>query len=272
MVMYLVVVLPLAHRSWAREPAGRMEIVVDDPQRLGFVTPQDIAYELDSLPSKVAAVPRGDIDARALERRLTALSMVQDATVAFLNDGALRVTVSPMVPVARVFDSTGASYYVSTTGKRIPAQPRYHVDVPVVAADYDDPSRVLSIIPVLDYIKQDPVANALVSSVTVDARGDIILVPVIRGHLINMGDTTMVRDKWDRLKAFYRRVMPVAGWDAYDTLSVKWRGQLVATRRQRPAHEPSLVVQMFTDTLAAEVDVLDLASDTIDASLPQSNV
>ena len=38
--------------------------------------------------------------------------------------------------------------------------------------------------------------------------------------------------------AMYHKVLPVRGWDYYDTLSVKWGGQVVATRRLKSLGEP----------------------------------
>ena len=67
-----------------------------------------------------------------------------------------------------------------------------------------------------------------------DRNHDIILVPVIRGHVVNFGDTSLIADKFARIKSFYNNVMPVKGWDYYESLSVKWRGQIVATRYDKP--------------------------------------
>ena len=82
-----------------------------------------------------------------------------------------------------------------------------------------------------------------------DSRGDIIIVPTIRGHVVNFGDTSMVADKFDRLRRFYRGVMPTVGWETYDTLAVKWRGRVVATRRNKAlgASMLSAVVEEFDD-------------------------
>ncbi len=38
--------------------------------------------------------------------------------------------------------------------------------------------------------------------------------------------------------------MPVKGWDFYDTLSVKWGGQLVATRRVKRLHHAISAVDL----------------------------
>ncbi len=62
---------------------------------------------------------------------------------------------------------------------------------------------------------------------------DIILVPVICEHVINFGTPSHFDDKFSRLKKFYSKVLPLQGWEKYDTISLKWNGQLVATKRRK---------------------------------------
>jgi cell division protein FtsQ len=59
------------------------------------------------------------------------------------------------------------------------------------------------------------------------------MVPCIRGHVINFGDTSRIKDKFDNLLTMYRQVMPYKGWNTYDTISVKFKGQVVASRRNK---------------------------------------
>lgn len=69
--------------------------------------------------------------------------------------------------------------------------------------------------------------------IKVKSPSDIILVPVIREHVVNIGAPTDFDDKFARLKRFYSEVLPLQGWEKYDTLTLKWKGQLVATKRRR---------------------------------------
>ena len=63
---------------------------------------------------------------------------------------------------------------------------------------------------------------------------------MIRGHVINFGDVSDIENKFDRLRRMYEEILPLKGWDFYDTLSVKWRGQVVATRRVKKLVEPQV--------------------------------
>lgn len=266
MLVYLLVAIPLTHSKAEATPYRGVEIEVDDPEGIGFVSPSDIMVELDSLPARIRTKPRSEVNTADISYLLNSLDKIELASCVKLNNDILRIYVKPMKPVARIFDHGGHSYYVSSTGKRIASDLRYHVDVPVVSADFDSLAQARSLLPVLEYIRNDKTADALVSSIKVDRHGDIILIPIIRGHVINFGDNSDIANKWKRLMVMYREVMPVRGWDFYDTLFVKWRGQVVATRRTKAKAGPSLEVLMQTDTLKPEADLPDILP--VEAGIP----
>lgn len=207
-------------------------INVVDSMNTGFMNRLDVSKECGDIMQWITDRNIKDLDLDALENSLRASDKVEKVNVCVLNNGTLAIDVTPMTPVARVFDSN-SSYYINAVGKRISAEPRYHVDVPVVVGHFSDerpPSRLL---PLLSHIASRPELDALVSTVRQARNGDIFIIPTIRGHVINFGDTSAVDDKFTRLREFYRRVMPVRGWETYDTLSVKWRGRVVAVRRDK---------------------------------------
>lgn len=270
MIIYLLIVIPVTRSAASATPYEGVEIVVDDRDSVGFVSAADIIDELDSLPRKVSSIPRSDINTDEIASLLNGLDKIEHSSCVKLNNDWLRIYVKPMCPVARIFDHGGNSYYVSSTGKRISSDLRYHVDVPVVSADFDSLAQAKSLLPVLDFIKNNPSADALVSSIKVNRRGDIILIPIIRGHVVNFGDESDIANKWERLMVMYREVMPVRGWDYYDTISVKWKGQVVASRRVKARPEPSLQVLMSIDTVTTEADLIDILPTEEDMKINQS--
>lgn len=235
MLVYLAVVLPLAKGSVASRPYAGIQFAIADTLGTGFVNADDIRRECRSHFGGLDSISSHHIPLYEMERVLSDLPQIESANAAVLCNGQLRLDIVPMEPVARVFDNN-RSYYINRSGKRIAANIDYHIDVPVVSGHFDSIHRPTMILPVLDYIKAHPEINNLVSAVNTNRNHDIILIPVIRGHYVNFGDTTLIADKFARLKSFYRKVMPVKGWDYYESVSVKWRGQVVATRYDKPVY------------------------------------
>lgn len=231
LMVYLAFALPLSAGSASRSPVAGVRIAVTDSMHTGFITRDDIAREFATAAASGAA--RCSVSISAMERALLASDKIESANVALLNDGSLAIDVVPMVPVARVFDgAAGRSYYINAEGKSIGAEARFHIDVPVVCGVFSEAYPASRLLPLLRHIASHAELDALVSTVVSEPDGDIIIVPAMRGHVINFGDTTDTADKFARLRRFYTSVPAVRGWDSYDTVSVKWRGQVVATRRQ----------------------------------------
>ncbi|MCI9285299.1 MAG: hypothetical protein HFJ91_05815 [Muribaculaceae bacterium] len=233
--VYLVVALTVTAGESGPETCTGMTITVNDPSESGFVTPGELARELDNLPSRAKGLNLGSINTQSLRRRLLDLDKIEDAEVVRYTDGSIRITATPIIPVARIFGTDG-SYYINREGKRVKASARYHKNVPLICGDFDRADSTFSpldLLPLVNYIAADSVWNNFISMISVKSPNDIILVPVIREHVINIGAPTDFDSKFNRLGRFYREVLPLQGWEKYDTLTVKWSGQLVATKRHR---------------------------------------
>lgn len=274
LLAYLVTAVILARDEERNDMFTGLKISVNDSTASRFIDEADIDRELDSLGSRIARTRHRDLNTLAIEKKLRSSDKIEDASCVVLNNGMLLVDVTPMQPVARVFTNSGLSYYINNEGKKIGADARYHVDVPVVSGNIHSPVDVEELLPMFDFIKKNPEYNALVTGVVKTRRGDLIVVPAVAGHVVNLGDTSDIADKFSRLRTFYHEVMPVKGWEYYDTLSLKWRGRLVATRRQkgdsddRPLTELDGVVDEVPDdgTMDAPEDTKASFADSLKLS------
>jgi len=239
----MIIALSFTTRFANEEYCRGLTIVVNDSTSRRFVTSAGLAKELGSLPTAVRRMRLKDVNTDSIRRFLEAIDKIERVSVVKMTDHTVRITVDPMIPVARVFDN-GQSYYINREGKRISANPRYHIDVPVIQGHFVDsvfpPTELLSLI---EYIAEDSVWNPLMSMIKVDSPTDIIYVPIIRGQVVNLGGLDNIESKFARLRRFYSEVLPVKGWNYYDTISVKWGGQIVATRRHKKLPAPDYVVE-----------------------------
>lgn len=248
LVGYLCFALNATAKMAGEDKFTGCRINVADSVNTGFVTPLDISQECGDIMQWIETKKRSEVSLSGIENQLRASDKVESVNVSVLNNGILAIDVVPMAPVARVFDRD-SSYYINAQGKRISAEPRYHVDVPVVYGTFSDSLPPARLLPLLHHIAAHPSLDALVSTVKQARNGDIIIVPTIRGHVVNFGDTAMTDDKFARLREFYRQAMPLRGWETYDTISLKWRGRVVATRREKNLDKTSLAsnIEEFDD-------------------------
>lgn len=266
LLLYTVFAVALTRAEKRMSLYGGVDIEVADSAGTGFVTAADVDRTLGGLRAICAREPRGKINTLALERRLQALPSVESASVTVLNNGRLRLRVKPLVPVLRVMDGN-SSYYINAAGKTISSDQGNFVDVPVIVGHFKSGKEVARLVPMFSYIHRHPEYDALVSSVSVSPRGDIIIVPAVTGHVINMGDTSRIEDKFNRLNRFYSEVMPVKGWEYFDTLSVKYSGRVIGTRAAK--REAPVALTALADSVAdnAPDDAFQGGSDDIEGKI-----
>ncbi len=234
---------------WARDK-GRDEVCAEvlveivNSEDISFVTPAYVIEELERKHIVVKNMPVWQIDVEKIEEVLSQSQYIESVQCMFVNGGTLKIKVAQIVPVMRVFDGD-QSYYVNRQGKRMTAVANCNIDVPVVKGHFTKNFSPMRLLPLVQYVENDSALKALVTMYCINDTNNIILVPAVEGHVINIGNCSDFDSKFSKLKLFYKKVMPVKGWNYYDTISVKWDHQVVATRRDKlveveKAYDPEL--------------------------------
>ncbi len=239
MLGYLIYAIIYSHRCSAEAVCSNMTINLVNSDKNDFVTVKELSHEINDIPATVSGKKLSDINTDEIEKVLNSIDKVESASCVVYNNGSILVDVIPMKPVARIFEEK-ESYYINIQGKKMMADMRYHIDVPVISGKFDSTFTAKSILPVIDYISKDETWSSLISMVDAKSSKDIILVPMIRGHVINFGSVDNIPNKFGRLRQIYKEVIPLKGWEFYDTISVKWDNQVVATRRKKKVPEPKI--------------------------------
>lgn len=235
-----------ANAEAAKQPCVGIEVHIADSRSADPVTVKGVSEELSKFPHKIVGTPLLALNTREIENYLSRYSNFEDVECAVTTAGNLNVSIVPMIPELRVFDDQ-RSYYINKDGKRIESKANFFVDVPVVTGHFTESFTPRNLLCVTRFIQKDPILSHLVGMVEFRDPDNIILVPRIHGHVINIGDTNRLQEKRAALVTMYRKVIPYKGWETYDTISLKFRGQIVATRRDKNRHIHSLPVEEEED-------------------------
>ena len=237
-IILLVLAIALtAGILWARdksqgEQCVRVDVEVINGDSTSFVTPAGVMSDLEYQGIDLVGKDMADINASEIEEALRQSPYLESADIVKCQGGRLLIQVSQLVPALRVFDGD-QSYYVNRAGKRMDATIYYHSDVPVVQGHFTKQYPATRLLPMIDYVEKDSLLHSLVTMYCVRDSNNIIIVPELSGHVVNMGNADGFENKFAKLKLFYREVLPKKGWNTYDTISVKWNHQVVATRRTK---------------------------------------
>lgn len=249
---------------WAADRARNracpgVEINVKRAGKGTTISESAIRTQIDRFDPQLSGKNVSQIRVSELEKSLSGFNNFESVECYISSSGKLCVDVVPMIPEIRVFDRDGSSYYINKDGKRIDARADFFVDVPIVSGRFSERWPASRVLPVVRYINKDKTLRQLVSMIEVRSPHDIILVPRIAGHVINIGDSRNLDEKFRNLMLMYRKVMPYKGWDTYDTISVKFSGQVVATRRDKRVANPIVV----------QDDDIELEEASLEGQIPE---
>lgn len=240
LVAYVVFAAIWAHAEAAKNACKGIDIQIVEGASTDSVSRKGVLHEISRYPEKIVGAQIPSINTKKLEMYLKEFPQFEDVVCNFTTSGILNVKVTPMLPELRIFEDS-TSYYINKDGKRMHSKASFFVDVPVATGKFNETFQPTDILPVTRFVNSDPVLNKLVGMVYARDADNIILIPRIHGHVINFGDTNRLVEKKKALMAVYRKVLPYKGWEEYDTISVKFKGQVVATRRNKGNQQPQNV-------------------------------
>ncbi len=201
----------------------------------GFVNHETIKEQIIREDVQLNKTKLSEVDINSVESKLAENPWIAHAEVYVDNTKEMKVSVVQRVPVVRVFDENGDSYYLDSSAQVVPWSDRYvHyattvVNVPVLGHDSAQQLVYEKLVKLSRHIDRDSFWSPQVSHVSINEDGDIELMPVLGNHKILIGDIDRLDEKLGQVFKFYTNVLNRIGWDKYDVLDVRYKGQLVAS-------------------------------------------
>ncbi len=264
---WLILILLLTYATiatlWANAEAGKekckdIEVIIFKNNNSNFITESGVRQGLKDLNNNFSSYKICEINIDSLEKILSTDNRYEEVECGFTNQGKLRISIIPMIPELRIF-SGDSSYYINKDGKHLNADINFISDVPIVKGEFNEHFTPTMLMPVSRYIQSDSILNGLIGMISASSPTNIILHPRIKGHVINLGDTTDLPTKFENLMLMYHQVMPYKGWDTYDTISVKFKGQIVAHHRNKKKKE-----DIIYDNEEIEIEEASLVGQDMD--------
>jgi cell division protein FtsQ len=184
--------------------------------------------------------PLSTLKMQELERSVKAFPWVADAELYLDNDNVLQVLITEKVPRTRVFTTSGGSFYLDAYGAKLPVTGSFVSRMPVVTGFPDthslpggaDSALVAGVTALSAFLSSHPFWMAQVSQVNINGQGEFELIPTVGSALVEFGTSNDLEEKFSKLLTFYSAGLNNVGWGYYDTLDVRFRGQVVATRKK----------------------------------------
>ena len=179
------------------------------------------------------------LDVERMERVLEEDPFVFDAEAYVDQKNVLHVRITQREPMLRILDIHGGNYYLDKNGVKMPSSKNFAARVLVAtgniapyATDFRDKKRntLKDLFTLTQTLLADEFFHTFIQQIHVNNAGEFILVPLIGDQKIVLGSARKMEDKLHRLKIFYQQGMPYAGWNVYETINLKYNGQVVCRK------------------------------------------
>lgn len=236
-MVLLVLGIKWAHGKADSEVCTAVDVEVLNSGNTSFVTPEGVKAEMTRMGLMAAGLTVRNIDINKIETKLRQSEYLENVECFMAANGHLVIRVEQIVPVLRVFETDSTSYYLNRNGKRLNATYNFHADVPIVSGHFTRSFPATRLLPLVEYIEKDATLHSLVTMIDVVDSSNIYIIPNIEGHVVNFGSVDNYENKFKKLLTFYKEVLPYKGYYYYDTISVKWNYQIVATKSNKAVKE-----------------------------------
>ncbi|MFV0291600.1 MAG: cell division protein FtsQ/DivIB [Mangrovibacterium sp.] len=171
--------------------------------------------ELEAKIEKVAAIRRVEVFNKMTSQELN-LSM------------QLVVRVYQREPIVRVITDK-SNYYMDEEGVRIDAKNTYAAKVPLVTGVVSEEYMRNDVLPLIKYIGADPFWSAQIKDIKVESDGELSMIPLVGSQVILFGKPINFEEKFRNLFALYDQGFSKMGWGKYETIDLKYKGQVVCS-------------------------------------------
>ena len=207
-----------------------VEVVIADSLEKKFIHEKDVVAYLAKANLYPLNKKSEDINTYQIKEALLKNEIIESAEVVQSVSGKITITVLQKMPVLRVF-SSGGSYYVDKNGQTMPATLGQAILVPVASGNIEKSFAVSELYKFALFLHNDAFWNDRITQIYVRSAMDVELVPRIGDHRILLGNLDDFEKKLRHLHKFYEQVIPKMGWDKYSVISLKYKNQIVCTKK-----------------------------------------
>ncbi len=247
--VYLVIAFGFTAGERRSVICNDINVVIKDSLNIGFYTKNDIKEVIANSGFGLQGYPVTAINTRDMEKLFYDMPYIRKVNIYVTMQGSLTVKAIQREPVVRIFTGESRSYYLDAEGYIMPESRRFTPFV-LVANGYFPGGNEISnaghidniqnkkkykawfdVLELVKYINKDDFWRSQVVQIYFNRQGKFELIPRVGAHMIILGDVTDMEEKLNKLRSLYLKGFPVEGWNTYEKIDLRYKNQVVCTKR-----------------------------------------
>lgn len=236
-VALLSVLVIVANVMRSRSQVSGIEVAIrygDTPQLVGRQTVIDTV--LHRMPNLLQLSVKS-VDCNRVASAARHVPFLTRVSASMSVGGKVVVRAEQRRPIARLYYGN-RELYLDREGSLFPTSPMGFCNVLVASGDFTEKLRLDSlnaqakaIWKLACFLDDKDDYRDLIDQIFVERNGNMMMVPKVGDHVIELGSVDDLDNKFSNLLTFYCKGMPRAGWNTYSKISLKFKGQVVCTKK-----------------------------------------
>ncbi len=248
LIILLIVVMGFVKNDRQERIMQTPDILVETPKDMVFLTQADVLNRLKNMHLIWEGQKFKELDIDKIEYAILNMPEIEGATVFFRLDGQWQIKCKLRQPIARIIDRNGESFYIDTKKKVMPLSRKFSARVIPVTGNFDrsdfeidddlihnealiNKKYLNEVYQITDYVCKDEELSALITQIQLNSEGDYELITLLGEQPVIFGNAENIEDKFEKLKLFYKHGISKTGWDKYEKINIKYRDQIVCTKK-----------------------------------------
>lgn len=242
---YLGVILGFVSKEEGKLKCTGVNIIIHDSLDLQFINADEVRRLMQLNNTELTGRAISDINLQEIEMRMLSVGAIRTAEVYFTVRGKLVVEVYQRNPVVRIISRSGDSFYIDEEGYLMPVSRDFCSHVLVANGRISEECKkakyigeqgsgmdiLRDIFEMADYIRNDEFWQAQIMQIYINDRQEFELVPRVGAHIIEFGLAEDIDTKFEKLWILYDEGFRNKGWNQYERINLKYRNQVVCTKR-----------------------------------------
>jgi cell division protein FtsQ len=253
----MIALLAAANSSKEDHECKEVVISVKGSGEKYFIEKADILNRLkESAGGPLVGKAISNTNLSRLEKALKQNAWIKEAQLYFDSRDVLHVIVTEREPMARVFTTEGGSFYLDSTGVKMPLLNKVSIRLPVITNFTSakkwvsaDSALVKDLASLMAFVSGDEFWKAQIAQIDINANREIELIPVVGNHIIKLGRVENLDKKLHNLLLFYQQVLSKTGFDVYKVVDIQYAGQVVGVKTNPTAAIDSIQLQKNIEAL-----------------------
>ena len=207
-----------------------VDISIEDGEQ-GSISAEDIEELINRKHGKLKNTPLDEIDCNKLELLINSLSIVKECQCFKTHKGYIGINIDCKIPILRAYDLEGKEFYIDKNGDIIEGV-NSAVYLPVANGFITRSMGKEELLTLALFLQDNRFWNEQIEQIFFTAKRDVILVPRIGEHTIELGKPEKLDKKLDKLERFYKKGLNNVGWNKYEKVNIEFEKQVICTKKR----------------------------------------